>query len=376
MKICQVYNDASHYRESVYRLIDETFDSDFIFGKASDDIKQMDTRALRGNVVFVENYFFDAFYWQSGVIRRALKQYDAYILLGDAHCLSMWVLCIILRVFFPKREIYMWTHGWYGKESGIDKLIKKCFYRLANGGIFLYGNHAKELMAKEGFDSMKLHVIHNSLDYDAQLPLRQSLQQSKLFQKHFGNENKNIIFIGRLTQVKRFDLLINAVEELKKRGEKVNVTFIGDGVERQNMGRMVVEKGIKDQVWFYGACYDERTNAELIYNADLCVSPGNIGLTAMHVMMFGCPAITNDDFNHQMPEFEAIKEGKTGSFFKAGDSSTLADVISKWFENHGRDREQVRQNCYDVIDKGWNPHIQMEIINDVLNKRRDAHTHF
>ncbi len=243
------------------------------------------------------------------------------------------------------------------------------FLRLPKGGCFLYGNHARELMIKEGFNPNKLYVIHNSLDYDAQLTIRRLLQAKPIYQEHFGNNNKNIVFIGRLTKVKRFDLLIDAVALLKKKGELVNVTFIGDGVERQNMEALVEEKGIKEQVWFYGACYDERINAELIYNADLCVSPGNIGLTAMHVLMFGCPAITNDDFNHQMPEFEAIQDGKTGTFFRADDSSSLAETISEWFAKHGSDRDMVRQACYQEIDTGWNPHNQVALIKTVLDNK-------
>ena len=251
----------------------------------------------------------------------------------------------------------------------IEKLLKKFYFRLAGGGIFLYGNYARELMIKEGFNPDKLYVIHNSLDYDVQLSIRQSLQEKPIYQEHYGNDNKNIVFIGRLTKVKRFDLLIDAIVALKERGELVNVTFIGDGVERQNMETLVEKKGIRDQVWFYGACYDEKTNAELIYNADLCVSPGNIGLTAMHVLMFGCPAITNDDFNHQMPEFEAIQDGVTGAFFHAGDSTSLAVTISKWFAAHGENREEVRMACYKEIDEQWTPEFQIEILNNQSMKK-------
>ena len=105
----------------------------------------------------------------------------------------------------------------------------------------------------------------------------------------------------------------------------------------------------------------------MIFNADLCVSPGNIGLTAIHVLMFGCPAITNNDFAHQMPEFEAIHDGRTGSFFKAGDSSSLADVISDWFMKHKNDRDYVRQACYSEIDSNWNPSYQIEIIKSAIS---------
>ena len=132
------------------------------------------------------------------------------------------------------------------------------------------------------------------------------------------------------------------------------------------MEKRIEDLGIKEQVWFHGACYNEFRNAELLYNADLCVSPGNIGLTAIHSLMFGCPAITNDDFNHQMPEFETIKEGVTGTFFKAYESESLASSIRTWFSHHLDDRDEVRNACYHEIDTKWNPHNQIDIFTKVL----------
>ncbi len=367
MRILQQDNIGSHYRAAIYLLMDKELECDFCFGDNWDDIKKMDYSLLSHKVTEVHNRKIgEGFYYQKGIYEFLKADYDAYILIGETRCISTWWFCVLARLLYPQKKVFFWTHGWYGKESVIEKLIKKIFLRLPKGGCFLYGNHARELMIKEGFTSDKLYVIHNSLDYDAQLPIRQSLQAKQIYQEHFGNDNKNIVFIGRLTKVKRFDLLIDAVALLKKKGELVNVTFIGDGVERQNMETLVEEKGIGNQVWFYGACYNERTNAELIYNADLCVSPGNIGLTAMHVLMFGCPAITNDDFSHQMPEFEAIKQGITGAFFHADDSASLAETISKWFMTHGEKREEVRKACYKEIDEQWTPHFQIEVLKKNL----------
>ena len=161
-------------------------------------------------------------------------------------------------------------------------------------------------------------------------------------------------------------MLLNAVAKLKRRGEPVNLTFVGNGVERHNMEDRVIELGIKDQVWFYGACYDEKTNAELSLMQIYAYHRGNIGLTAIHVLMFGSPAITNDDFDHQMPEFEAIKDRESGAFFNAGNSTSLADAISYWFFSHRTDRETVRQACYKEIDTKWNPHNQINIFKRVL----------
>ena len=69
----------------------------------------------------------------------------------------------------------------------------------------------------------------------------------------------------------------------------------------------------------------------------------------MHSMVFGTPCITHNDFPYQMPEFEAIKEGETGSFFKRDDINDLAKCIEKWFSTNGRMRYKIRQNCMDDI---------------------------
>ena len=358
-------NIASHYRAPIYKLMEKEFGCDFCFGNKWGDIKKMDYSSLKGNVTELNNVFFHGLEYQRGVLKLLRKDYDTYIIYSGTHCISSWLFLILRKVFYPKKRVYAWSHGMLGKERGVILWLYRRLFGLFTGA-FIYNERSRRIMIEKGVPAGKLTTIYNSLDYDKQLPLRQSLSYRPIYYEHFRNKNRNIVFIGRLTKVKRFDLLIDAVSRLKQRCELVNVTFIGDGVERKNMERMVEERSIGDQVWFYGACYDEKTNAELIYNADLCISPGNIGLTAMHVLMFGCPAITNDDFDHQMPEFEAIVEGETGAFFKAGDSVSLADSITEWFSVHGENREDVRQACYNVIDKKWNPHHQIEIFRRVL----------
>ena len=216
------------------------------------------------------------------------------------------------------------------------------------------------------FNGRKLHVIHNSLDYDHQLEIRKRVKYTGVFEKHFGNLNPVLCFIGRLTPVKKLDQIIDALSILKDRGKKCNLVLIGEGSEYKHILDKVENLNLLKNVWFYGACYDEMVNAELIYNADLCVAPGNIGLTAMHAMMFGCPCISHNDFPWQMPEFEAIVPYKTGNFFERNNANSLADVIQEWFEINNSSREQIRNNCYKEIDENWNPHKQIEIIKEVI----------
>ena len=367
-KLCFIFNTPSLYRKLIYTRMDKEFDCDWYFGDWNANVKGFDTACLRNpvNILHVSNPGGSRYATEGLVKLLRDKRYDKYLMIGDAHDTSTWRMLIAKCLFNRKKKIYFWTHGWYGKESGIEKLVKSIFYKMVDG-VFLYGHHAEEIMAKEGFDREKLFVIHNSLDYDTQLELREKIRPSSLYQDHFCNENKNIIFLGRLTAVKRFDLLLNAVKKLKDDGELYNVTFVGDGVERTNMENMVENLGLNEQVWFYGACYDEVKNAEFVYNADLCVSPGNVGLTAMHMLMFGTPVITHDNFALQMPEFEAIIPYKTGLFFRHDDANDLCEKIKKWFKQNGGFRDTIRKNCYHEIDTQWTPDFQLNVLHSVLD---------
>lgn len=364
-KLAMVFPYAPSYRDAIYRLMDETWDIDWYFAENCDPhLKLFDYSVLKNVDLSLKENRIGPFSTLKGVGSIDFDKYDAIIIPGVFRCLSD----LLLMFRHPKRKsprLYLWTHGWYGKETRFEKTIKNFFYPRVDG-IFLYGNRAKQLMINEGFDSAKLHVIHNSLDYDKQLTLRKSIKSSDVYTSHFKNTDKVLIFIGRLTAVKRLELLIEVLYELKNRGENYNLIFVGDGDERSNLEQSVKEKGLQSRVWFYGKCFDETRNAELIYNADLCVSPGNVGLTAIHSLMFGCPVISNDDFKTQMPEFEAIVPGETGDFFHAYDASDLAERISRWFMDSGAKREQIRTVCFRKIDESWNPEFQLDVLKRVL----------
>ena len=366
MRLCLIYNFAQHYRASIFKLIDQEFDCDFVFGDSYLDVKKMDYTLLQGKVTEVHTKHFGSWCYQKGIQSLLRKAYDTYILLGETHSLSTWLFCIRARLFYPRKKIYFWSHGWYGKETRMEKVIKKVLFKLPNGGVFLYGNYARELMIKEGFKPEKLYTIHNSLTYDKQVAVRQQLVKKPIYLEHFGNDNPNLFFVGRLITTKRLEMVLQAMDRLKTKGLLYNMTFIGGGESKENLEALAQELGLQNNVWFYGPCYEEEVLGEMIYNADLCVSPGNIGLTAMHTMVFGTPALTHNDFPHQGPEFEAIRDGETGLFFESGNVESLAESIDRWFADKGDRREEVRQACMKEIDDNWTPQFQIKMLKQHL----------
>lgn len=366
VKLCCVFNTPSLYRESIYKKIDDAYDCDWFFEDTDNQLMEFDTNQLK-KVVRLHTYKLGPFYVVKGLFSILCnKDYSHFLMMGHSRNISIFIFILLKQLFYSKKRVYLWTHGFYGKETLIECIWKKLLLKSADI-LFIYGDYACNLMEKKyGFNKEKLYPIHNSLDYDVQLKLRKEIKSSNIYKNYFCNNSPTIIFIGRLTPIKKLDMLIQSIADLKANKINYNLVLVGEGSERHKLEQSAKRLNIVNQIWFYGACYDQKTNAELVYNADLCVAPGNIGLTSIHALMFGCPAISHNNFSHQMPEFEAIKEGVTGTYFEYNSQESLDNSIIRWFFQSNYDREKIRKACYNEIDTNWNPEYQMKIIKSVI----------
>jgi glycosyltransferase involved in cell wall biosynthesis len=154
-------------------------------------------------------------------------------------------------------------------------------------------------------------------------------------------------------------MLLDAVAKLRERGRPVNVAIIGDGPERAALQAHAERLGLK--VAFLGACYDEARIGEVLLASNACVAPGQVGLTAMHALAFGVPVVSHGDPSKQMPEFESIVPGSTGSLFQEGNLESLATAIEPWIRTSVIE-PATRDACRTMIDRFWNPAFQTEVI--------------
>lgn len=314
------------------------------------------------------------FLWQSGLVREIFKgDYDSFIFLGSPYFLSTWIGVILAKI--KGKKVYYWMHGVYKDNPGLVDYVKLFgFYKLAHG-FFMYGHRAADILKKYKVrDEKDIHVIYNSLAYEENLALRRNLDVADILhfrQREFQDSSTPIVvFIGRLNDVKRLDLLIQAQEILKKKHGKVffNSIIIGAGQETDNLKQLAETLGLSANIVFKGAIYDEATNGELLMHADLCVTPGEVGLTAIHSLAYGTPTISHDNLNIQMPEVESIKPGFSGDLFKHNDVTSLAESIEKWLTLNPVKTSAIMSDCYQIIDQYYNPKFQAKIFNEVLSK--------
>lgn len=366
-EICCIFNIASHYREPIYKLMDEELKCDFYFGdKVSTLIKLMDTSTLKGYKKTVKNkkIIFNKFVWQVGVVKLVFKKYKFFILTGDTNILSNWLIsffCLILN-----KKVYLWMHGLVRELSWKEKLLTYPQYFMANK-FLLYGETAKRNMIENGFNEKKMICIYNSLDYAKQLKIRSDLKLSNIYKDYFKNDYPVLIYIGRIQLLKKIDMIIDAMGILKSVGHYCNLIIIGDDNENVFIDKIIKKNNLQNYVWLYGSCYKEELIGNLIFNADVCVSPGNVGLTAMHSLVYGTPVITHDNISYQMPEFEAIEPGLTGDFFEEDNLEDLCQKIKVWTSIKEQKRQGVRESCYTVIEKKYNPMVQIKILKNLFN---------
>lgn len=373
-----VYHYFPHYRWPIIKKLSQSkyCNYSFISGtETNKEIKLIEKQKFFDegiDYIKIKNLWFTKkILWQRGLISECLnKKYDIIILHGLPYAITTWIVLVFMRII--NKPVYFWAHAIVRDQ--LRDILKLFFYRISDGNL-LYSNWSKNRLIDLGLDPSRQHVIYNSLDYENQLEFRDKYSKidlDKLRKRLFNYpEHPVIIFIGRLTKRKKLELLLHASKKLFNENIKTNLLFVGEGEDHTHLEMIIREMGFGDHVHFYGETYDESEIAPLIILANVCVSPGEIGLTAMHSLMYGTPVITHNDPFKQGPEFEAISPDATGDFFEYGSVESMALMIKKWIKKTQENRKEIQQACYKIIDQYYNPSYQAQVIEDVLLKSED-----
>lgn len=363
-KVCCYFNYAPLYRASIYKAIDDAFDTQFYFGKEvefkkNSGIKKLEYTIFKKDPIEFENkIILKKFLWRTKLIPLAFKDFDYYLLTGD---LSFSYLPFLFLCKIFKKKVYGWGHGPKTRKGKLTPLYWWVLNRL--DGFFSYGEKGRQRMIELGYPKNKVHVIYNSIN--SRISENDSFE-SNIYREKFGNNNPVIVFIGRLIADKQIDKLIELISKLHKNGLQCNLVLIGEGPCKKDLVLLSSQYALLDYIWFYGACYEDNINRELLYNADICITPGNIGLTALHSLEYGTPVISHDDFESQGPEYETIVPYSTGLLFENGNYENCYIKTRKWLEFARGRRDSIRHNCYAMINGKWNSDKQIEILKGVL----------
>jgi len=192
----------------------------------------------------------------------------------------------------------------------------------------------------------KIHLHHLGLD------LREMPYQTN------GRSPKKIIAVGRLEKKKGFDYLINATDELKRRGLHVELDLVGDGTQARSLKEQAARLGMLDQVKFLGWLHFDQVQLAMKQATLLCHPSPEIGDAVPTVikesMALGTPVIGTNVAG--IPEL--LDHGKCGVLVPPKDVKALADAIEMLVEKpelrqqYALAARQYAERKFDLVRNG------------------------
>ena len=263
--------------------------------------------------------------WQAGALRLAWdRTIDVLILDSDPRILSNLLLCLLGRLL--RKKILLWGHGIGSRRTWFVRTLKAYLPRLLNGYLFYDSIRAREMISW-GLPERYAFVATNSLD----------TRTIRRLSRDWDDEvRSNVLYIGRLIPEKRVELLLlgfaRAVAGLPP---DVSLTLVGDGPERDRLTKRAGELGIGDRVRFAGEVTQETGLAPFFNTSWVSVSPGHIGLSAVHSLAYGLPLLVAEGEPHG-PEIIAFEPGRNGRSFRNNDPDDLAAALREmWRDQAG-----------------------------------------
>ncbi len=305
--------------------------------------------------------------WQTNVLNKIINsKLDVIVLEGAVSHLSTWLFSILC--YFFRKKVLFWSHGLKGNDKGLKKHFRVLFYKYLPHANLVYGEFQKNVMIKLGIPSEKIFVVGNSLNYKYQKQIKVQLtNNAELLKRNkldlFQNDYPTLIFIGRLVDSKKVNMILYALEKLNKLDWKFNCIIIGSGNQAQNLQYLSLNLNLTSQVFFVGDLHEEEMIAKYFCLSDMMVSPGNVGLNCIHALTYGVPVLTHNNFYFQGPEVEAITAGKNGLFFENDNQEDLVNQIINWFS---MDHRGLEGNCLSPIENKFNSDIHANRIVDAI----------
>lgn len=216
--------------------------------------------------------------------------------------------------------VIWWGHG-IRPRGRFQKLYQKMAMR--GDSVILYTEPAKEQFEQLGVPAEKMFVAWNSID----------TTKIATLSTPYTKDRNVVLYVGRLIPEKKPRLLVQAfAKAVKEKGLDATLVVLGEGPEREPVAQLAQDLGIADRTEVLGATYEEEKLAAHFNRAFVSVSPGYVGLSAIHCLAYGVPMLAADDEPHS-PEIVAVHDQENSLFFKANDVEDLANQLVYMHQN-------------------------------------------
>lgn len=210
-------------------------------------------------------------------------------------------------------------------------------------GVVLVGEAMKKELPDHIVTSEKVRVIPNGLDIDAIL-LQAEQPIERLAEEFVGSHSPIVLGVGRLSQEKGFDRLIDSFQIVCEKFDNPGLIIVGEGKQRINLETRVAELELRDKVLMPG--YSSNVPG-LLRTANLFVIPSlteGLPITLLEAMAVGVPILASP-----VGEIPAVLGFGDGGYVlpESSDINDLGDLMVDVLERF-QDRSKVDWSLKEV----------------------------
>ncbi|WP_020469813.1 glycosyltransferase family 4 protein [Zavarzinella formosa] len=278
-------------------------------------------KALKKNVELVSVADRGALDWK--VVPRMLEVCRKFrVDVWHGHDYKTNALGLVLKRFHPMRLITT-LHGWVHHTGRtplyymIDRLTLRHYEK-----VICVSDDLVAACRKSGVPGSRCELLENGIDLG---DYRRTKTPADARQALDFPNRLTIGAAGRLSAEKGFDLLIRAVDQLIKNGRDVQLLIAGEGVEKDNLSKLVGELGQGDRIRLLG------------YRSDLTALYETMDVYALSSFREGLPNVLLEAMAMRVPVISTavngiprlISHGESGELTEAGSVPALAASLDR-----------------------------------------------
>lgn len=198
-------------------------------------------------------------------------------------------------------------------------LLKR--YKINNGSQFVAISKHTASYIKSTQNKFPVILQHNAINFCRFVKPENHLKPKNDFIK--------IINVGSFVPKKNQSFLVEVISNLKDRGVKTKLYFLGDGPTRHEVSEKAIQFGVIDSCFFEGNV----DNVEkYLWDSDIYVHSAKyepLGLVLIEAMAAGLPVITLDGGGNR----DLIEEGKNGFLIEEANPDLFVEKIMFMIKN-------------------------------------------
>jgi len=195
----------------------------------------------------------------------------------------------------------------------------------------------------------KIQIIHNGTDLTL---VKDKDKTIKRINNMFNIKDKEVVFlfVGRIISIKNIFFILDVLKELKERGLKFKMIYVGDGPDYNSLDKKVKEYKMSDEVVLAGRIMDRELLKEIYFRADLFIFPSLFDSSSL-VQIEAASQETPTIFVEGSVTSDTVENNITG-FKEKEDVVLFANRIESILDNKELN-DKVRKTARKELAKTW-----------------------